>query len=237
MSGRAAGPLVDAVHAELGRRADPAKAPAMQRYMKSAMPFLGVQTPTLRRVCRDVFARHPLEEFAVWRDTVLALWRGATHREHRYAAVELASARRYAAWQTMRTLPMYEEMIVTGAWWDFVDALAHRLGDVLRREPVAARARLRLWARSPDLWKRRAAILSQLGFARDTNLTFLHACIAPSMQSDEFFLRKAIGWALRDLAGGYPATVVRYVKRWEHRLSPLTRREALKNVLRRRLRT
>src|SRR5262249_7945164 len=234
---RAARPLVAAVRAALGARGDAGKAPAMQRYMKSAMPFLGVQTPALRSACRDVFARHPLEEFAVWRDTVLALWRGATHREHRYAAIELASARRYTTWQTMRTLPMYEEMIVTGAWWDYVDTLAHRLGDVLRSEPVAARARLRVWAQSPDLWKRRAAILSQLGFAHDTNLTFLHACMAPSMQSEEFFLRKAIGWALRDLAWHDPDTVVRYVRRWGHRLSPLTRREALKNVARRRPRT
>lgn len=222
--------LVAAVRAGLAAAADPARAPGMQRYMKSAMPYLGVPTPPLRRICREVFERHPLDDFASWRDTVLALWRGATHREHRYAAVELASARRYRALQTTRAFPLYEEMIVSGAWWDYVDALAHRLGDILRREPARATARLRAWARSPDPWKRRAAILSQLGFKGQTDLALLHACIAPSMASDEFFLRKAIGWALRDLAWSDPVTVVRYVKRWEHTLSPLTRREALKNV-------
>jgi 3-methyladenine DNA glycosylase AlkD len=222
--------LVAAIHAALGAAADPAKAPAMQRYMKSSMPYLGVPTPPHRRICRELFARHSLDDFASWHDTVLALWRGATHREHRYAAIELASAKRYAEFQTTRALPMYEEMIVSGAWWDYVDTLAHRLGDILRHEPARMKARLRVWARSPDLWKRRAAILSQLGFKRETDIALLHDCIAPSMRSDEFFLRKAIGWALRDFAWSDPATVVRYVKRWEDDLSPLTRREALKNV-------
>jgi 3-methyladenine DNA glycosylase AlkD len=92
--------------------------------------------------------------------------------------------------------------------------------------------RLRSWGRSPDVWKRRAAILSQLGFKHDTDLALLHDCIAPSMASDEFFLKKAIGWALRDLAWSDPATVIRYVRRWEDALSALTRREALKNVAR-----
>jgi len=229
---RASLPLVEAVHAALAALADPSKAPAMQRYMKSAMPYLGVPTPPLRRACREVFDLHPLDDFAAWRDTILALWRGATHREHRYAAIELASARRYAAWQTMRALPMYEQMIVGGAWWDYVDTLAHRLGDILRREPASMQRRLRSWSRSPDVWKRRAAILSQLGFKHDTDLALLHDCIAPSMASDEFFLKKAIGWALRDLAWSDPATVIRYVRRWEDALSPLTRREALKNVAR-----
>src|SRR5262245_54776796 len=132
--------LVADLHASLGALADPARAPAMQRYMKSSIPYLGLPTPPLPRTCRAVFARHPLDGLDVWRDTVLALWRRATHREHRYAAIELASDRRYLTLQTGRAIPMYEEMIVTGAWWDYVDAIAHRLGDVLRREPGAAAA-------------------------------------------------------------------------------------------------
>ena len=67
----------------------------MQRYMKSSMPHLGVATPALRAACREVFARHPLAAFEPWRDTVLGLWRGATHREHRYGAIELTGDRRY----------------------------------------------------------------------------------------------------------------------------------------------
>ena len=81
--------LVAAVRAALARLADPAKAPAMQAYMKSAMPFYGVQAPQLRAACREVFAAHPLGTCGEWRATVLALWRGAQYREERYAAIPL----------------------------------------------------------------------------------------------------------------------------------------------------
>ena len=202
----------------------------MQRYMKSSMPYLGVPTPPLRRTCRAVFARHPLDGLDEWRDAILTLWRRATHREHRYAAIELASDRRYAAFQTGRAIPMYEEMIVDGAWWDYVDAIAHRLGDVLRREPARTAARMRGWARSGNLWKRRTAIICQLGFKSDTDLALLTDCIEPSFGSGEFFLQKAIGWALRDLAWSDPKLVENWVQRHQGTLSPLSRREALKNI-------
>ena len=227
---RASRVLVADVRSALGAIADPAKAPAMQRYMKSSMPYLGIPTPALRRTCRASFARHPLEGAEVWRETILALWRRATHREHRYAAIELASDRRYAALQTGCAIPMYEEMIVTGAWWDYVDAIAHRLGDVLRREPARTAARMRVWARSGNLWKRRTAIICQLGFKRDTDVALLRDCIEPSLASREFFLQKAIGWALRDLAWTDPELVTNWVEERNDTLSALSRREALKNV-------
>ena len=227
---RAARALVTDVRAALAAIADPKKAPAMQRYMKSSMPYLGVPTPPLRRTCRAVFAQHPLDTFEEWRDTILTLWRRATHREHRYAAIELASERRYATLQTGRTIPMYEEMIVDGAWWDYVDTIAHRLGDVLRREPARTAARMRVWARSGNLWKRRTAIICQLGFKSATDLALLTDCIEPSLGSREFFLQKAIGWALRDLAWSDPKLVAIWVRQHHDALSPLSRREALKNI-------
>jgi 3-methyladenine DNA glycosylase AlkD len=227
---RASRALVADLHGALAALADPARAPAMQRYMKSSMPYLGIPTPPLRRTCRAVFARHPLDGPDVWRDTVLALWRPATHREYRYAAIELASDRRYVALQTGRAIPMYEEMIVTGAWWDYVDQIAHRLGDVLRCEPARTAARMRVWARSNSLWKRRTAIICQLGFKDDMDLALLRDCIEPSLASREFFLQKAIGWALRDLAWTDPDLVARWVEERRDALSPLSRREALKNI-------
>jgi 3-methyladenine DNA glycosylase AlkD len=227
---RTARALVTDVRAALAGIADPKKAPAMQRYMKSSMPYLGVPTPPLRRTCRAVFAQHPLDAFDEWRDAILTLWRGASHREHRYAAIELASHRRYGALQTGRAIPMYEEMIVDGAWWDYVDTVAHRLGDVLRREPARTAARMRVWARSGNLWKRRTAIICQLGFKSDTDLALLTDCIESSLGSPEFFLQKAIGWALRDLAWSDPKLVANWVRQHRDALSPLSRREALKNI-------
>jgi 3-methyladenine DNA glycosylase AlkD len=227
--------LLATLRTVLARVADPAKAPAMQRYMKSAMPYLGVATPQLRVVCKAVFAAHPLPTAAAWQRDVLAVWRGARHREERYAAITLSGDRRARPFQTPAVLPMYEEMIVTGAWWDYVDEIAsHRLGALLRSHPQPMRKAMLAWSRSPDLWKRRSAILCQLGFKGETDTTLLYACIEPSLASTEFFLRKAIGWALRQYAWTDPREVVRYVDAHRDALSPLSRREALKNVTDRR---
>src|SRR5438477_6099161 len=112
------------VGASLRAVADPARAPGMQAYMKSSMPNLGVTSTPLRVVCREAFAAHPLETFADWSDTVLALWYEAGFREERYAALELVSASRYIGFRTLDALPLYRELIVSGAWWDLVDGLA-----------------------------------------------------------------------------------------------------------------
>jgi 3-methyladenine DNA glycosylase AlkD len=88
---------------------------------------------------------------------------------------------------------------------------------------------MRAWARSGDLWKRRSAILCQLGFKRATDLDLLYECIERAMDEREFFLRKAIGWALRQYAKTDAKEVRRYVRENEKRLSPLSVREALKN--------
>jgi 3-methyladenine DNA glycosylase AlkD len=223
--------LIATVRAALSDAAIPDKAPGMQRYMKSAMPYLGVPAPALRAVCKSALTAIPIRTATTWRRTALALWRGARFREERYAAIELTGDRRARAFQTMNALPMYEEMIVTGAWWDYVDVLAkHRLGPLLAAYAAPMRDVMLAWSHDEDMWKRRSSILCQLGFKERTDRALLYACIEPSLGSTEFFLRKAIGWALRQYAWTDPREVQRYVKKNEHRLSPLSRREALKNV-------
>jgi 3-methyladenine DNA glycosylase AlkD len=149
--------------------------------MKSVMPFHGVDATTLRAICKSVFAEHAVRDAQSWRKDVLGIWRGAKFREERYAAIELTGDRRARAFQTMASLPMYQEMIVTGAWWDIVDALAtKRLGEILRNEPGPMRRAMRTWSRGPDIWKRRAAILCQNTFKKDTDLDFLFAMIGRS---------------------------------------------------------
>jgi 3-methyladenine DNA glycosylase AlkD len=202
----------------------------MQAYMKSAMPYYGIQAPELRAVCKRLYQAHTIESASVWRETCLRIWRGARFREERYAAIELTGVRLYRPFQTPETLPMYQEMIVTGAWWDFVDAIAsNRLGPLLRSYPAQMQKEMRKWSRGRDLWKRRAAILCQLGFKRDTDLDLLYACIEPSLSSKEFFLQKAIGWALRQYAWTDPREIARYVRERGKELSALSKREALKN--------
>jgi 3-methyladenine DNA glycosylase AlkD len=203
----------------------------MQAYMKSAMPYFGVQTAARRQVCQRVFAAHPLDGFERWQATVLALWRQASHREERYCAIDLAGDRRYAGHQHLRALPMYEELVVTGAWWDLVDPVAtRRLGALLEGDPATIDPIMRAWARDQDLWKRRSAILCQTRRRAATDLDLLYDCIEPNLAERSFWIRKAIGWALREYARTDPAEVARFVDRAGGALSPLSRREALRHV-------
>ena len=203
----------------------------MQAYMKSAMPYLGVSAVPLRAVCKAAFVGLSWNDPADWQRDVLAIWRGARFREERHAAIELTGIRAAQPFQTIEVLGLYEEMIVTGAWWDYVDVIAtHRLWAIFRHDPAAMKPRMLTWSTDDDLWKRRTAILVQIKAKADTDLDLLYACIEPSIGSTHFFLRKAIGWALRQYAWTDPAEVSRYVAENAGRLSGLSRREALKNI-------
>ena len=198
--------------------------------MKSSMPYLGVPAPLMRKTCRSLFRELKFADAGAWRDEVLSLWRGAGYREERYAAVELTGIRQASDFQTPAAMPMYEEMIVSGAWWDYVDAIAsQRVGPILRKHPGQMKRLMRQWSRSDNIWKRRAAILCQLGAKGSTDLALLYDAIEPSLGEKEFFLRKAIGWALRQYAWTDPEAVRRFVKEHDCRLSALSKREALRN--------
>ncbi|HET9220135.1 MAG TPA: DNA alkylation repair protein [Terriglobia bacterium] len=223
--------LLRKLRVELKRVAAPRKAPEMQRYMKSAMPYFGVPAPVLRRVLRTVFADLEFADFQSWKSTVLYVWRNARYREELYAAIGLAECRPADAFQIPPALAVYEEMIVSGAWWDVVDPIAsHCVGKLLRRYPRRIGRTMRSWSRSKSIWKRRTSILCQLGFKKETDLQLMYECIEPSMNSKEFFLRKAIGWALRQYAWTDPVEVHRYVRKNSEKLSRLSAREALRNI-------
>jgi 3-methyladenine DNA glycosylase AlkD len=223
--------LLPKLREALRRAADPQKAPAMQAYMKSVMPYHGVSAPLLRQVCKVTFADEQFASASQWQAHVLDLWRGAGFREERYAALNLAGDKRARPFQSPSAMAMYEELIVTGAWWDYVDDVAsHRVGPILRDYPAPLRSKMLSWSKSKDLWKRRTAIICQLGFKSETDLELLYACIEPSLESREFFLQKAIGWALRQYAWTDAMEIRKYVRRNRSRLSALSYREALKNI-------
>jgi 3-methyladenine DNA glycosylase AlkD len=218
---------------ELARAGTPERAKGAQAYMKSTMPYHGVALPDVRVITKAAFAKLDLGDAPTWRRHVLALFDGAKFREEWYAALTLAADRRARSFQTLEALPMYEHMIVRAAWWDVVDDLAgRRFAEILRHEPRAMRKTMLAWSRDANMWKRRSSIICQLRFKEATDLELLYACIEPSLESREFFLRKAIGWALRELAWSDPQEVVRYVRANRERLSNLSKREALKNVVR-----
>ena len=195
------------------------------------MPYAGVATPEVRAIAREVFGAARLDDATRWSATIQSIWRGAKYREERYAAIALARWPAHQAHRTLSALPLYEEMIVTGAWWDYVDEIAsHLIGELLERYPEQLRPILTQWSRDDDLWKRRSAILAQLGFKDATDRRALFAWIEPSLSSKEFFLRKAIGWALREYSKHAPELVRQYVDDHADELSPLSRREAMKAI-------
>jgi len=209
--------------------ADPLKAAGMQAYMKSTMPYHGVNMPQLRAISREVFDGSSMSCLE-WSETILELWRDARYREERYAAMFLLGMKRHRECITPAIMPMLEEMIVTGAWWDYVDEIARVVGDLLRRYPKQIRPVMRRWSTDSNLWKRRVSIICQLAFKKDTDLELLYANIQPNLGDRDFFVRKAIGWALRQYAWTDPDEVARYVRGHEAQLSGLSRREALKNI-------
>jgi len=223
--------LIRAVRDGLAAVADPDRAPAMRAYMKSAMPYLGVPKPTRSAVVREAFAANPLPDRASYEETVQALWRGASFREERYAAIDLTGYRAYRGHQDVDALPLYDEMVVTGAWWDYVDEVAsRRVGPILRGDPSRVTPVLRGWARDPVLWRRRVAIIAQLGSREATDTDLLAYAVDANLSDPEFFIRKAIGWALREHTKTDPAWVRHFVATRAGLMAPLSRREALRLI-------
>ncbi|HSX68062.1 DNA alkylation repair protein [Nocardioides sp.] len=219
--------LAGAIRAGLRATADPAIAQGQQAYMKSAMPFLGVRGPEVRRLTRSLVREHGVREGDALLASSRGLWNGATHREERYAASELLALRPLRGdWSLV---PWVEHIARTGAWWDHVDGVAGRVRELHDLHPAATADLVRGWSVEEDFWVRRLAIISQLGRRDRTDRQLLAEVIEPSVGDGEFFLRKAIGWALRDLARWDPAWVRGYVEAHPG-LSPLSRREALKHL-------
>ena len=197
----------------------------MQAYMKSEMPYRGISAPDMRAISKRVFADHPLATCGEWRAAVLELWRDARFREERYAAIELLGDRHFKECRTPEMLPVYEELITTGAWWDYVDGVAGHVGNLLRLHPKAVGPVMRAWSTDQDMWKRRVSIICQISFKKDTDLDLLYANIEPNLADRRFFIRKAIGWALRAYAWTDPEEVARYVAANEARMSGLSKRK------------
>ncbi|MFT3971508.1 MAG: DNA alkylation repair protein [Micropruina sp.] len=223
-------PLFEALHAALAAGADPERASGQQRYMKSAMPYLGLTMPQVRTAVRAEVPAHPLPNRPAWLTVVATLWDDATHREHRYAAIGVLRHRSYRDWLVPdeALLSLLRHLVTSGAWWDLVDELSHVAGDLLASDRLTMTAVLREWSRDPDLWLRRVSIIAQLGARGSTDVELLSYAIDGSIDDPDFFARKAIGWALREYSKTDAAWVRRYLAAQSSRLSPLSRREALK---------
>ncbi len=218
--------------------ADPGRAPQMQAYMKSALPYRGVTSKPLRALLAGrsgLYATHPLPGRAGWESCVRLLWDEAGYREERYAAMALASHPLYRTYQDPAAMPLYRHLVVTGAWWDYVDSLAsHNVAEILAGHPGEVTGLLRSWAEEDHLWLRRTAILCQLHRKEETDLDLLLHALEANLEGSEFgsefFIRKAVGWALRQHARTDPGWVREFVSEHEDRLSGLSRREAVTHL-------
>ncbi|ANP53728.1 3-methyladenine DNA glycosylase AlkD [Streptomyces griseochromogenes] len=207
--------------------ADPDRAAQMRAYMKDVAPFLGIPTPERRALSRTVLAGTARPDEADCTAIALRCW-SLPEREYHYFAVDYL--RRYAARCSSAFLPVARYLLTTVPWWDTVDALAaHVVGTLVAADP-ALTVDMDAWITDDDLWVARAALLHQLRHKERTDTERLFGyCLLQSGHPD-FFIRKAIGWSLREYAKTDPEAVRGFLARERGRFAPLTVREALKNI-------
>lgn len=223
------------VHAELlGRLTpafeaarDPERAAGARAYMRDQFAFLGIPAPAQRVIAREVLAGLPRPTEPDLRAIAVACW-ALPEREYQYFACDLL--RRHAGRCSAGLLDTARVLVTTKSWWDTVDALAaHVVGPLVANHPALVQT-MDAWAADDDMWLARTAILHQLRYGPRTDAERLFRyCLARSEHRD-FFIRKAIGWALRQYAWTDAREVRRYVAANRERLSPLSVREALKNI-------
>jgi 3-methyladenine DNA glycosylase AlkD len=222
-----AGTVLDRLVATYGSARDPAAAAPMRAYMRDQFPFLGIPTTRRRPLSREVLEGLPRPGEDDLRAVALACWE-LPEREFQYFACDWL--RRHAAVCSPEFLDTARTLITTKSWWDTVDALAARVvGPIVARHPATVPT-MDAWLADENMWLARTAILHQLGYAERTDADRLFRyCLARAGHGD-FFIRKAIGWALRQYAKTDPAAVRSFVAAHAGQLSPLSKREALKNV-------
>jgi 3-methyladenine DNA glycosylase AlkD len=221
--------VISFLASELASVGDPQRAADMARYMKTDMPFYGVTNPERKKIYRELRRRYPIDNRAGYVAAIEALWE-RPHREEKYCAITLAVD--YPEYITIGSVPLYRRMIVEGAWWDFVDDIAIRLvGRVLLDDRARMHPKLDRWINDPNMWIRRTAILSQIKHKDRTDQEQLFGYCLDRAHENEFFIRKAIGWALREYAKTAPDAVRRFALAHREELSGLSFREATKHIL------
>ncbi len=222
--------LVRYVHAEFSAMADPRRASEMAAYMKTDMPFHGVPKPLRAPVYKEVKRRFKPGNAKEYREAILALW-AQPHREEKYAAIEYAMMHR--PFITDAAMPTYRRLIVEGAWWDLVDHVAcHLVGGVWLKEREKVMPTMDEWIDHTDMWLRRTAIIGQTRHKAETDEARLFDYCLRRAHEKEFFIRKAIGWALRQYSYTEPQAVRDFLTKHKTELSGLSFREGAKQLLR-----
>ena len=221
--------FVLAVQRALTPLAEASRAEQMEAYLLNQFGFLGLPAPVRRQAVKDIGK-------VQWQsaDDLLAaaelLWQ-KPQREYRYTAVDLL--RKHSNMLRVNDLPALQALLLRDAWWETVDGLSAVIAEVMhaavQQQPNAA-ATMDVWLKHSSHWVRRSAMLHQLGWRLDTDSTRLFAYAQQLAVEKEFFIRKAIGWALRDYARWNPQDVTDFLVQHRSSLSGLTVREAAKHL-------
>ncbi len=219
---------VEAVQARLRPLADAGRAGPMRAYQRDQFPFLGIQSTPRREAVKDLRLSKPTA--ALLFDIAERLW-ALPEREYRYVAVDLLARQHKAL--AAEHVPQLLGFATRDAWWDTVDGLAGVVGDVLfaaRRSDTGVQRQMDEALRADSFWLRRIAMIHQLGWRLETDESRLFSYARQLAPEREFFIRKAIGWALRDYARWNPEAVRACLAEHGEGFSPLTRREAGKHL-------
>ena len=218
-----------AIEERLRRLADPGRAAPMQAYLLNQFAFLGLPAPVRRLAVKDLVAQ-PVRDAGTVLATAEQLWR-LPEREFRYTAIDVL--RRHRRLLGRAHLPAIRQLLLTDPWWETVDGVAAVVGAIMRDEPrteAGAQCLMDDWVVDASMWVRRVAMLHQLGWRLDTDQRRLAAYSLSLASEGEFFIRKAIGWALRDYARWHPEFVRNFVTGNRDALSSLTVREACRKL-------
>jgi 3-methyladenine DNA glycosylase AlkD len=208
------------------QNANPVQAVPMKKYMRDQFEYFGIKSPQQAALMKEFLKINSLPPLADL-DTILRdLW-SLPQREFQYAGMGLLG--KFEKQLPAEFMDTIEYLIVTKSWWDTVDLIAsHIVGAHFKRFPKVGEKYLKKWRKSKNIWLRRTAILFQLGYKKETNFALLTEIICENLNSDEFFINKAIGWALRQYAYTDSKAVQKFVKSTP--LHPLSRREAMKHL-------
>jgi 3-methyladenine DNA glycosylase AlkD len=199
----------------------------MRAYMRGQFPFFGIQSPVQKQLAQNVLAGMPTLTEADLAAIARACW---DRPEREYQQVACGLLRRHVAVCSARFIDTGRELVTTKSWWDTVDALAaHLVGPLVAAHPSLV-ATMDAWAVHDNTWLARTAILHQLTYKQRTDGERLFRYCLGQAGHPDFFIRKAIGWALREYAKTAPEAVRGFVRTHEGQLSPLSVREARKHL-------
>lgn len=194
-------------------------------YMRNLFPFLGIKKPHRVALEKTVISEYPLKKTQELHEILLALWQ-LPEREFQYTA--LVIARKYHKLWAQNTFDIFDYMICTKSWWDSVDdSAANLMGKLVQKYPHLV-THMDNWITDTNMWRRRTALIFQLRYKKDTDLQRLFDYILCCAHEKEFFIRKAIGWALREYSKHNPEAVRTFLKEYGHKLSSLSLKEAKK---------